>query len=145
MILLSGDSLITYIHLELCLFRYLAQSTYFRDTLYNKCALYRSNLVLCRSCMYYPFSLKSYFYKKNHQNSRLSRVLFSISSHFKMRDQRFWLIFSNIWIESRLSVVVIWPYSRVETKYFLLCVVQLLLVLCFSLFVESWVRAFIVD
>ena len=32
---------------------------------------------------------------------------FPYSHHFKMRDQRFWLIFSNVWIESRLSVVVI--------------------------------------
>ena len=33
-IILQKDSLITHIVFELCLFRYLAQSTYFWDTLY---------------------------------------------------------------------------------------------------------------
>ena len=36
------DSLITHILFELCLFRYLAQSTYFRDTLYYECQFLRN-------------------------------------------------------------------------------------------------------
>ena len=41
------DSLITHILFELCLFRYLAQSTYFRDTLYVKEIIFK-NLTGCK-------------------------------------------------------------------------------------------------
>ena len=47
----SKDSLITDILFELCLFRYLAQSTYFRDTLYVKEIIFKNTKMTTN--MYY--------------------------------------------------------------------------------------------
>ena len=90
------DSLITHILFELCLFRYLAQSTYLRDTLYHKylqCAAEKIFSLL----LFKPIFWLSCFESKSMMSSQNLYTPLIMSTNAAMWLETRYVVNNNVW------------------------------------------------